>query len=94
MHLMDWQLTGYFASVITVASFIPQVWKGLRTKKLEDLSYFMPLLLAASSSLWTAYGLSIGSYPIWVSNILLVALNLMLIAMKFAYSRKPTQTAS
>ncbi|MFH1182034.1 MAG: SemiSWEET family transporter [Candidatus Woesearchaeota archaeon] len=85
---MDWEITGYFASVITVASFIPQLWKGFRSKSLSDLSYLWPGLLVISSSLWTAYGFALHSYPIWVSNILLVIMNLMLIIMKYLYSRK------
>jgi MtN3 and saliva related transmembrane protein len=85
---MDWQITGYLASIITVASFIPQLWKGFKTKSLNDISYFMPGLLIVSSSLWGAYGLAIHSFPLWASNILLIILNIALILMKYAYSRK------
>ena len=40
------EIIGLIAGVITSLGFIPQLFKGFRTKKLNDVSYFMPIVLA------------------------------------------------
>ena len=37
---------GLVAGAITSLGFIPQLVRGYRTKKLEDVSYYMPIVLA------------------------------------------------
>lgn len=85
---MNWEIVGYAASVLVVASFIPQLWKGYKTKQLNDLSYYMPGILFVASLLWFVYGLSLNAPPIWIVNILLAFMNVALIIMKYKYSRK------
>jgi len=37
--------------------YLPQLYKGYKTKKLEDVSYYMPAILAIGMTLWLVYGL-------------------------------------
>ena len=50
------EILGLFAGVITSIGFIPQLIKGYMTKKLEDVAYFMPIVLAIGMAIWFIYG--------------------------------------
>ena len=50
------EIMGLIAGVVTSIGFIPQLLKGYMTKKLEDVSYFMPIVLAFGMTLWFIYG--------------------------------------
>ena len=54
---MDFVMTlGLVAGAVTSMGFIPQLIRGYRTKELDDVSYFMPSILAIGMSLWFLYG--------------------------------------
>ncbi len=85
---MFWAILGLTAGFIVVSSFIPQILKGYRTKKLDDLSYLLMSFLGSGMFLWILYGVQIDSIPIIVTNILGVSCNILLIIMKFVYSKR------
>src|SRR6266699_956234 len=66
---------GYFAGVLTVASFLPQVIRTWRTHHTRDLSFAMFALLVTASTLWVIYGIVIGNWPVILTNLGMVALN-------------------
>ena len=49
-------LIGLAAAFFTTASYIPQVWKGWRTRSVGDLSLRMILILSTGIALWVVYG--------------------------------------
>ena len=77
---------GLLAGTITSSGFVPQIVRGYRTKKLDDVSYWMPLVLAIGMSIWLTYGLFINDIAIITTNIFGVACNVSLIGMKRIYS--------
>jgi len=77
---------GYFAGLLTVVSFLPQVIRTWRTRQTRDLSLGMFALLVTASSLWILYGSLIGSWPVIATNIGMVALNGALVTAKVRYS--------
>lgn len=77
---------GYFAGVLTVASFLPQVVHTWRTKRTEDLHLGMFVLLVTACSLWIVYGAIIGSWPVILTNAGMVALNGSLAVAKLRFS--------
>ncbi len=86
---MDWiELIGFAAAIICSAGFVPQVARGYRTKKLDDVSYLMPVVLTAGMSCWLAYGILKGSASIIAANAFAISCNIALITLKFRYSRK------
>ena len=89
---MNWELFGMAAGAITSSGFLPQIIKGYRTKKLEDLSYFMNILLGAGMVMWIVYGLHIMSISVVAANLVGVSLNIILIVMKYVYSKKNQKT--
>ncbi|KAF5410862.1 MtN3 and saliva related transmembrane protein [Candidatus Methanophagaceae archaeon] len=85
---MFWTLFGLIAGFMCITSFIPQMLKGYRAKKLDDLSYHLMLFMGSGMFMWILYGFHIGSIPVIVTNVLGVGCNIVLIAMKRSYSHK------
>jgi MtN3 and saliva related transmembrane protein len=76
---------GLIAGAITSFGFIPQIIKGYKTKRLEDVSYYMPLVLVVGMFLWLLYGVFRNDLAIIVANIFAVGCNITLIIMKKYY---------
>lgn len=80
------EIFGLIAGAITSMGFIPQLIRGYNTKKLDDVSYYMPIILAIGMSLWFVYGLLQGALAVIIANIFGVGSCLVLIFMKSLYS--------
>ena len=76
---------GYFAGVLTVGAFLPQVLRAWRTRQTRDLSLGMYALLITSGSLWMVYGLVSRDWPVVATNGGMVALNGALAAATLRY---------
>jgi MtN3 and saliva related transmembrane protein len=79
-------LFGFAAGAVTSVGFIPQLIRGYRTKKLHDISYWMPLVLASGMLLWLIYGIFRSDIAIIVANSFGIFCNILLITMKKCYS--------
>ncbi|MCD6222926.1 MAG: SemiSWEET transporter [Thermoplasmata archaeon] len=80
-------IIGLVAGALTSFGFVPQIVKGLKTKKMEDVSYYMPVILAVGMSLWLVYGLLRRDIAIIAANIFGTACNIVIVAMKRMYER-------
>lgn len=80
------EVFGLFAGAITSMGFVPQLVRGYRTKKLEDVSYYMPIVLAVGMTLWFIYGLFQDALAVMIANIFGVGSCIFLIVMKKKYS--------
>lgn len=76
---------GYFAGVLTVGAFLPQVVRSWRTRETADLSLGMFALLIIASSLWMLYGAMTSDWPVVLTNAGMVALNGALAVAKVRY---------
>ena len=79
-------LLGLIAGAITSLGFIPQLIQGYRTKKLNDVSYYMLLTLAVGMTLWFIYGLLQEALAVMIANIFGVGSCIALLVMKRKYS--------
>lgn len=77
---------GLIAGAVTSMGFIPQLIRGYRTKELDDVSYFMPFILAVGMSLWFLYGFFVQEFPIIVANAFGIGCCVVLLVMKKIYS--------
>ena len=75
-------ILGLMAGLITTSGFIPQIMRGYRTGRMEDVSLFMPLVLMTGMGLWLIYGLYLQDLPIIFWNAVAIGLNVVLVAMK------------
>jgi MtN3 and saliva related transmembrane protein len=77
---------GFTAGAITSIGFIPQLVRGFKTKHLNDVSYWMALVLATGMSLWLSYGFLRDDIAIIAANSFGVICNILLLIMKKYYS--------
>ena len=80
------ELIGLTAALITSIGFLPQLIKGFKTKKLDDISYFMPVVLAIGMTLWLTYGILLNALAIIAANIFSICCCFALITLKKMYS--------
>ncbi len=80
-------ILGIIAAALVTSSFIPQIVKGYRTKHLDDVSYWLMITICIGMSLWIGYGIIKNDFVIIGANISTIILNLILVVMKFRYSK-------
>jgi MtN3 and saliva related transmembrane protein len=85
---MEWKIVGIIAAVCTTSGFIPQIIKGFRTKRLDDVSPLMCILLIFGLSLWLSYGIHIEDMIIIVANAFGVLFSIIIITLRFKYMRQ------
>jgi len=61
-------LVGYTASLCSVTSFVPQVWKVVRTGDTAAISGRMYTLTVIGFALWSAFGILKTEWPIILTN--------------------------
>jgi MtN3 and saliva related transmembrane protein len=86
---------GYCAAALSTASFAPQAWKIIRSRKTHDISLGMYALTVAAFTAWLAFGLLRREWPLVLSNGICVALSGFILTMKMlppAGKRKVAQT--
>lgn len=80
------EILGLIAGAITSIGYLPQIYKGYKTKKLNDVSYYMPAVLAFGMTLWLIYGIILNAFAVIVANIFGITFSILLIIMKKKYS--------
>jgi MtN3 and saliva related transmembrane protein len=85
---MEWKIVGIIAAVCTTTGFIPQIIRGVRTKRLEDISPIMYVLLIIGLSLWLSYGIHLGDMIIIMANAAGLALSAFILILRYKYMRQ------
>ena len=73
---------GGIAAILTTVSFVPQVWRVVRTRDTNAISLMMYLMFSAGVTLWLIYGVMLGLWPVIISNAVTLVLSLMVIFFK------------
>ena len=76
------------AGILILAGWVPQIIKGYRTKKLDDVSKYLMILLASGAFLWILYGIEKDDPFIIGVNVAAIVLTMIVLAMKFKYSKR------
>ena len=82
---MKGEWIGYIAATLTTVAFVPQALKTLRTRDTRAISLGMYVVFAVGLCFWLAYGIVLGSWPIILSNIVTLALALLILALKLRH---------
>jgi MtN3 and saliva related transmembrane protein len=82
------QVIGIVAGICTGISLLPQLIKIIREKKVEDISWFMLIILMTGLAGWTWYGVLKEDYPIIITNSFSLLVNCMIIFFRFRYRKK------
>jgi MtN3 and saliva related transmembrane protein len=78
-------LIGSIAATLTTLSFIPQVWRIVKTRHTHDISLVMYIAFTSGVALWLAYGILLGSWPIIIANGITVCLAGAVLVMKLRF---------
>jgi MtN3 and saliva related transmembrane protein len=82
---------GTGAALCSMSSFAPQIAKIWRERDASSVSLRMYLVTVTGFSLWIAYGVLIGSWPVAVSNIVCLMMSGAVLALKWRFSRAQGQ---
>ena len=82
---MNGEWLGYVAATLTTVAFVPQAVKTLRTRDTRAISLGMYLVFTVGLCFWLAYGIVLHSWPMILSNIVTLALALLILALKLRH---------
>lgn len=84
---------GLTAAALTIASFVAQTRKIIKTRDVSSLSAPMWILSTTAFAIWTLYGVLLGDWPIIVPNAVCLLLAAFILTLKLLPSRKREQVA-
>jgi MtN3 and saliva related transmembrane protein len=84
------QYIGIGAGICTAVSMLPQLFKIIREKKAEDISYYMIAVLLIGLAGWVAYGVLKKDIPIIITNAFSFALNTVVLIFSIKYKQRKT----
>ena len=76
------------AGVMILSGWVPQIVKGYRTKKLDDVSKYLMILVAGGAFLWLIYGIEKEDPYIIGVNVAAIVLTMIVLSMKFRYEKQ------
>jgi MtN3 and saliva related transmembrane protein len=80
-------LIGTIAGILVLSSFIPQLYKAYKTKRMLDVSIYLMGLIASGMFLWIIYGIIREDPVIIGTNASGFILNVILIILKIKYDK-------
>jgi MtN3 and saliva related transmembrane protein len=84
---MEIVVIGTAAAIASMASFAPQAWRIIKTRKTDELSLAMWVTSVIGFGLWTTYGVLLGQWPLIVENAVCVVLAGFILMMKLLPTR-------
>jgi MtN3 and saliva related transmembrane protein len=83
---MNWlSVIGFSAATLTTVSFIPQLYKALKTKQVKDVSFYMYSIIVTGILLWFIYGICLKDWPIILANGISLLLTGWILILKLKY---------
>jgi MtN3 and saliva related transmembrane protein len=76
---------GIGAGIRTAFSLMPQLYKIVKEKEAENISYFMLIILLAGIGGWIWYGILKKDYPIIITNCFSFLVNSLIIFFSIKY---------
>lgn len=76
---------GILASILTTSSFLPQIIKAYKTKKMDDVSQYLMILFSSGAILWIVYGFMQDDIVIIGANTVAATFNIILFFFSFIY---------
>lgn len=82
------EVIGTGAALCSMSSFVPQIAKIRRERSATEISLKMYAVTVTGFSLWTIYGVMIGSWPVIGSNLVCLSLSGTILGLKWRYSAR------
>jgi len=80
-------LIGVTAGILVLSSFIPQLHKAYKTKRMIDVSIYLMALISSGMFLWVIYGIIRRDPVIIGTNAAGFILNIILMILKIKYDK-------
>lgn len=82
---MIWHYIGMSAAMLTTFSFVPQIFKVIKTRSVNDVSLVTLLQFAFGVILWAIYGIHLKNPIIIAANIITLVTLFFLIGLYFKF---------
>ncbi|MFY7878999.1 MAG: SemiSWEET family sugar transporter [Lacibacter sp.] len=83
MTIID--IMGHLGSFLSSITFMPQVYKAWKSKRIGDLSIYTILIVLCSTVIWLVYGLGYMLWPVIICNAIICMLSFLLLYFKLTY---------
>jgi|TARA_B100001013_G_scaffold337468_1_gene257618 MtN3 and saliva related transmembrane protein len=81
-------IVGILAGILILSGWVPQIIKGYKTKRLNDVSSYLMICIFAGAVLWLVYGIEIDDVYIIGVNVAAMFLTMTVLSMKLKYEKK------
>lgn len=81
------EIIGILAGVFTTLGVLPQIIKAIKTKKVNDVSPLMFVVLCLGVGFWTVYGILKMDWPIILTNGISFILNAIMLYIIFTQDK-------
>ena len=78
---------GILAGILILSGWVPQIVRGYKTKRLNDVSPYLMILIFAGAVLWLIYGIALDDVYIMGVNLAAMVLTTIVLSMKLKYER-------
>jgi MtN3 and saliva related transmembrane protein len=82
------KLMGLFASIFTGVAMLPQLFKIIKEKRVENISFLWLVILFTGLCLWAFYGFLIKDVIIIISNLFSAAINGFIGILAIRYKKR------
>jgi MtN3 and saliva related transmembrane protein len=79
---------GSAAALLSMTSFAPQILKIWRERDASSVSLRMYAITVTGFTLWTIYGVLIGSWPVIGANTVCLVFSATILGLKWRFSRR------
>lgn len=79
---------GIIGGALIISSYIPQIIKSAKTKKVEDVSIWMIIATLVGTLFWIAYGIIILSLSVILSNSVFLIFIIFQLILMIKYGKK------
>ena len=80
-------IIGILAGILILSGWVPQILSGYKTKKLNDVSAYLMILIFAGAVLWLIYGIALDDVYIMGVNLAAMVLTMIVLSMKLKYEK-------
>jgi len=79
------KIIGLLAAACTTFALLPQVIKTIRTKRTQDISLQMYILIFVGNLLWLTYGIGINDFALISANVVTSVFSFTILILKLKY---------
>jgi len=84
---------GTVAGILILSGWVPQIVSGYKTKRLNDVSAYLMILIFAGAALWLVYGIALDDVYIMGVNLAAMVLTMIVLSMKLKYEKAAQATS-